>query len=144
MNVAKNLMDAGSRPSFFASSRIAAIFGFRTSGLCPETKIASACLLAKEEPALAHWSVQAHRSKSYSNNSRRCAGLEQEGRSLRRWVADVPRLEVVILALMLDCPDFVRIKVCIIFCIGNDRIFAPRSFPEPGHVSTDPTPTVLK
>lgn len=48
----KNLMDAGSRPASLASLRIFAILGARTEGACPVTKIASACLDAKAEPAL--------------------------------------------------------------------------------------------
>lgn len=52
VNVQKNLIDAGSRPSSAASLRIFAILGARTAGSCPVTKIASACLEAKEEPAL--------------------------------------------------------------------------------------------
>lgn len=52
VNVQKNLMDAGSRPASFARRLIFAILGARTDGAWPVTKMASACLDAKAEPAL--------------------------------------------------------------------------------------------
>ncbi|KAL1981025.1 hypothetical protein VTN96DRAFT_3134 [Rasamsonia emersonii] len=42
VNVAKNLMERGSRPAAWASSRILATRGVSTDGLWPETKTASA------------------------------------------------------------------------------------------------------
>ena len=52
VNVAKNLIDRGSRPFFCAISRMAAICGLRMAGLCDETKTASACVAANAGPAL--------------------------------------------------------------------------------------------
>lgn len=51
-NSAKNLILCGSLPNcVFAISRISAIFFFTTDGLCPPTKIASACCAANVLPA---------------------------------------------------------------------------------------------
>lgn len=52
VSVQKNLIDVGSRPASLASFRMFAIFGARTEGACPVTKIASACLDANADPAL--------------------------------------------------------------------------------------------
>lgn len=51
VNVAKNLILAGSLPFAFANSRILAILGFRTIGECEDTNIASAWVAANSEPA---------------------------------------------------------------------------------------------
>ena len=52
VKVAKNLIEDGSRPFSCASFRMLSIFGRSTLGSCDETKIASACVAAKELPAL--------------------------------------------------------------------------------------------
>ena len=51
VKVPKNLRLFGSRPRAPASSRILAILGARTSGECEETKMASAWVEAKADPA---------------------------------------------------------------------------------------------
>jgi hypothetical protein len=52
VKVQKNFIDAGSRPASLASLRMLAIFGARTDGSWPVTKMASACLDANDDPAL--------------------------------------------------------------------------------------------
>ena len=54
VNVAKNLIEEGSRPCCAASFRIFSTLGRRTLGSCAETKMASAWVAANDEPALQH------------------------------------------------------------------------------------------
>jgi hypothetical protein len=61
---------------------------------------------------------------------RRCACLEQKWCTLRRWIDDMPRLEIEILSFVLDGSDLVRIEISIVFGIGDDGIITPRAFPE--------------
>lgn len=51
VKVAKNLSDWGSRPSSAACFRMAWILGLRTDGEWEETKMPSACVAPKADPA---------------------------------------------------------------------------------------------